>query len=230
MAKRTVYIPMQQKLGVIEREVEFEWFPGFSIAQKQRSIASLHERAAKEGVEPILEISSKSPDAIGVQASAFNLCFETKKSGRRVTVEAAFQGSKTFTQSGPFPDIYEMSGKEAKRSIKQRQRGSLTKFTFFGKEFPLKPRTFFYDWLYIKTLSLNEELAAQMVTYSGFSDIEFNPSKSINCQAYSAALFVSLQEGGLLDEALESETSFKSVLREVYEKRETQSRFQSTFI
>nr|WP_319949360.1 hypothetical protein [uncultured Shimia sp.] len=230
MAKRTVYIPMLDQLGVVEKEVEFEWFPGFSVAQKQRSIASLHERAMEEGIEPVLEISSKSPDEAGVQASAFNLSFEMKKSGRRVSVEAAFQGSKTFAGSGPFPDMYEMSAREAKKEIRIRQNGTLTKFTFFGKEFPLKPRTFFYDWLYIKTLSLDEDLANKIEGYAAFTDIEFNPNKSINCQAYSAALFVSLQRSGFLDDALETEVSFKSVLSEVYRKREARISFQSSLI
>ena len=39
-------------------------------------------------------------------------------------------------------------------------------------------------------------------------DIEFNPEKSINCQSYSAALFVSLQKRGLLERALSSEKEY----------------------
>jgi hypothetical protein len=221
---------MRNQLGVVEKEIEFEWFPGFSVVQKQRSISSLHDKAANENVHPILEISSKSPDEAGVRASAFNLSFKMKKSGRLVSVEAAFQGSKTFAHSGPFPDMYEMSAREAKKAIRSRQVGTLTKFTFFGKEFPLKPRTFFYDWLYIKTMSLHEELYSKIFDYAAFSDIEFNPNKSINCQAYSAALFVSLQHCGLLEEALESEIVFKRVLSEVYRKREARSSFQSSLI
>jgi hypothetical protein len=44
--------------------------------------------------------------------------------------------------------------------------------------------------------------------YDGFSDIEFNPEKSINCQAASAALYKSLTERGLIDVALSSPDEF----------------------
>lgn len=36
------------------------------------------------------------------------------------------------------------------------------------------------------------------MTYRAFSDIAFNPDRSINCQAYAAALYVSLHDRGLL--------------------------------
>jgi len=35
----------------------------------------------------------------------------------------------------------------------------------------------------VKALSQHPELAAEASSYAGFSDIEFNPKKSINCQA-----------------------------------------------
>ena len=37
-----------------------------------------------------------------------------------------------------------------------------------------------------------------MLQFDAFSDIAFNPERSINCQAYSAALYVSLSRRGLL--------------------------------
>lgn len=220
MAKRFIYLPTDGELGVKEIEIEFEWFPGFSIGQKQKSIAALHRAADQKGYSSILEISSKSEDIIGVQGSAFNLSFQTKSSNRRVSVEAAFQGSKVFASSGPFPDMYDMTAREAKKEIRIRQNGPLTKFCFFGKDFPLHPRTFFYDWLYINTLHKDEELSVDMCQFSGFSDIEFNPEKSINCQAFSAALYVSLVRSGKVAQALESEDSLKEVLKPFYERRE----------
>lgn len=42
----------------------------------------------------------------------------------------------------------------------------------------------------------------QALAYDAFTDIEFNPQKSINCQAYSIALFVALTKRNLLEGGL----------------------------
>lgn len=230
MAKRSIYIPNLDELGVIEKTVEFDWSPGFSVSQKQKSIASLHKAGNQLGIEPILEISSKSTKETGVKTSAFNLSFETKKSSKLVSVESAFQGSKKFQFSGPYIDLYDMTAREAKKEIRARQNGKLTKFVFFGKEFPLQPATYFYDWLYIKTLCLHENLCSEVENYNGFTDIEFNPERSVNCQAYSAALYVSIVKNGFLHDALESEITFLEVLVESYRSREKTMRFQAPMI
>ena len=54
------------------------------------------------------------------------------------------------------------------------------------------PETAFYDWLYINAILQHKEYIQSILTYQAFTDIEFNPQKSISCQANSAALFVSL--------------------------------------
>ncbi|MBL1421442.1 MAG: hypothetical protein COC24_013110 [Alphaproteobacteria bacterium] len=226
MAKRYVYVPNTSCLGVTEKEIEFKWFPGFAVTQKQKSVRALHTEALIKGINSILEISSKSEIETGIQSSAFNLYFKRKNSQTEVSVESAFQGSKKFEFSGPFPDLYNMSARDAKKEIRLRQQGKLTKFTFFRKDFPIIPITFFYDWLYINTLVKNPTLAEGILNYDAFSDIEFNPEKSINCQAYSAALYVSLVKNNLINDALESETSFKKILKEVYEERQKTQIFQ----
>ena len=48
--------------------------------------------------------------------------------------------------------------------------------------------------------------------YGGFSDIEFNPQRSINCQARSVALFLSLRKRGQLDEAMGSAADFIRII------------------
>ena len=48
--------------------------------------------------------------------------------------------------------------------------------------------------------------------YAGLTDIEFNPHRSINCQARSAALFLNLMKRGELDEVLQSPSDFTRVL------------------
>jgi hypothetical protein len=72
----------------------------------------------------------------------------------------------------------------------------------------LEPKTVFYDWLYIGALLQQREALAPLSRYAAFSDIEFNPDRSINCQARSCALFVALTKSNLLDEAMSSAAAF----------------------
>ncbi|MCP4745615.1 MAG: hypothetical protein GY874_05655 [Desulfobacteraceae bacterium] len=220
MAKRPVFIPRKDgNLGVLEQNIEFKWFPGMAKSQKQKSIKSLHMAAEHTGIKPFLEISSKSENDLGVSLSAFNLMI-TSKSEKIFSVESAFQSSKVFQNGGPYVDLLDKTSREAKKDIRLKNSGKLLRFCFYNRIFPLKPRTFFYDWLYIKTLKLNKQLADKMLHYSGFTDIEFNPAKSINCQAFSAALYVSLFFSSLIDDALNSKDSFLTITEDVYKLRD----------
>ncbi|MCW1972006.1 UNVERIFIED_ORG: hypothetical protein FHW05_000820 [Pantoea agglomerans] len=218
MAQRPVYLPVSEKALFVKTElVDFTWFPGMSVSQKQKSIDSLHEAAKTSlpNVKRILEISSKSRDTLGVALSAFNLSFTTLKQQRTLTIECAFQGSKVFQRGGPFVDMFEMTPREAKKDKRLLTSGRLTGFKFFGKEWELEPQTAFYDWLYISALRKQRELAEQIIEYDAFTDIEFNPERSINCQAYSAALYISLSKQGILDEAISSKESFLESIKSV---------------
>ncbi|MFS0575804.1 hypothetical protein AB1K83_09220 [Sporosarcina sp. 179-K 3D1 HS] len=213
MAKRPVFISDNgQKDFVKTMDIEFEWFPGFSVKQKQRSIQSLHENLLEKHPSlKVLEVSSKADNELGISLSAFNLMIETRK-GTSFSVETAFQASKVFEFGGPFMDLYEKTSKEAKKDLRLKNSGNLLRFQFFNKEFGLEPKTIFYDWLYINALSLNKELCDQVVKYNAFTDIEFNPQKSINCQARSVALYVSLYKLGLLNKALLSVEDYKEIV------------------
>ena len=46
MAQRPVFLPAADSGLVDEAMVEFEWFPGFAVVQKQRSIEALHATCA----------------------------------------------------------------------------------------------------------------------------------------------------------------------------------------
>ena len=231
MANRPVYIPKLSSgaPGVLVKDVEFKWFPGMSKSQKQKSIASLHKAAKAINISPILEISSKSELELGVKLSAFNLMITTKNK-RSFSVETAFQSSKVFENGGPYTDLLEGTSRQAKKDIRIKESGNLVGFQFFSRKFPLKPRTLFYDWLYVNALNQNEHLADRVIRYRGFTDIEFNPKKSINCQAYSAALYVSLRINGVIRDALESPESFMEVLKEEYEKRDGSFSVQGTLL
>ena len=209
MASRPIFLPETgEGRLVVSHLVEFTWHPGLSKSQKQKSIRSLHDAArATLDIENILEISSKSEDQLGVDLSAFNLEYRTPN-GTSASVETLFQGSKVFGGGGPFTDLYAKSSREAKKDIRMKNSGGLVAFKYGETEWPLDPQTAFYDWLYISALAANPAIAEPLVEYDGFSDIEFNPKKSINCQAASAALYKVLVINGQLDSSLSSVANF----------------------
>ena len=84
----------------------------------------------------------------------------------------------------------------------------MSRFQYGHEEWPLVPSRAFYDWIYCKMLQINREYGPVLRSYICFTDIEFNPTRSFNCQAYAVALYVSLDRMGLLDEALSSREAF----------------------
>ncbi|GGZ37862.1 DarT1-associated NADAR antitoxin family protein [Asticcacaulis endophyticus] len=210
MAERPIFIPVTEGSALVRTKyVDFQWFPGMAASQKQKSVDSLHAAASRlPSISKILEVSSKSRDELGVALSAFNLSFTTIKYKKTFCVECAYQSSKVFERGGPFTDILGMTSLEAKKDERLRSSGRLTGFRFFGTDWALEPQTAFYDWLYINALKKQPSLAEPVLNYSAFTDIEFNPERSINCQAYSVALYVSLYKRHLLDEATSSKEAF----------------------
>lgn len=203
MAKRSVYrISDDDKKYIEEIEVDFTWYSGFALSQKQKSILDLHRKYNEiHKADKVLEISSKSQIELGVKLSAFNLMI-TSKDNKTFSVESAFQSSKKFQSGGPYLDILDMSSREAKKDNRLKTSGELIAFEFYGRQWPLEPKTMFYDWLYIRAVYKNKDLAKEILEYDAFTDIEFNPNKSINCQAKAAALYVSLSKRNLLDYAM----------------------------
>jgi len=211
MANRPVYLSINQSPYVIDYNINFTYFSGFSVAQKQRSFLSLHEGFLKSYPNhKMLEISSKSNLVLGVSLSAFNLMITTKN--RTFSVENAFQSSKVFEHGGPFIDLLDVSSKQAKKDERLRNSGRLVAFEYFKTKYPLEPKDYFYNWLYINTLYRNKELSKQILEFDAFTDIEFNPQKSINCQAKAAAIFVGLAKEKKLERALSSHTSFLEIV------------------
>ena len=214
MAERPVFIPRPEGMLLVDtRMVEFAWSPGMAVSQKQKSIASLHEAAmASLNLNAILEISTKSTSVLGNALSAFNLMYRAE-SGRQYPLESIYQSAKVFSDGGPYRDIREKSALDAKQDVRLKESGHLLKFSSGGLDWPLEPKTVFYDWLYLNVLHTQQELAQQLVRHDGFTDIEFNPKKSINCQAYSAALFLALVQRNLLVDALASRDCFIETVR-----------------
>jgi hypothetical protein len=177
-------------------------------SQKKKNVTELHQAARLRGIFPLLEVSSKSEFETGRRLSAF---YQTiRVNGSETTVECAFQGSKVFEKGGPFTDLYFVSSREAKKDERLRNSGRLVGFSFEETDFPLTPSTAFYDWLYINALYVHRDWLRRLESLMGFTDIEFNPERSVNCQARSCALFVALEQRGTLDEAIQSFDAFVS--------------------
>lgn len=211
MSERPVFIANLEGDELVETlKVEFDWFSGFSLSQKQKSIASLHKEASKlKQLTNILEISTKSPEQVGVSASAFNLRL-TLKDGSYASVESFYQGSKVFQHGGPFVDLYEKRSLDAKRDERLRKSGDLVGFIFQSVEWKVDEH--FYDWLYLNALIQNTEIADRIGEYEGFTDIEFNPKKSYNCQAYTAALFKAAKSRHVDFNLIRSPSKFKELI------------------
>lgn len=215
MAERPVYIPKETGFPFVTiKNIMFDWFAGFSVSQKQKSIKSLHSSIERNlGISKTLEISSKSLQSLGNSLSSFNLKICTVKKRKIFSVECAYQASKVFEFGGPYLDILDRTSREAKTDLRLKSSGKLIGFRFYNVDWELEPKTAFYDWLYLNALKKNLELTESMADYSAFTDIEFNPVKSISCQARSAALYISLKERSLLDEALLSKDNFLYILK-----------------
>lgn len=181
---------------IISNLYTFEWFPGFSISQKQKSIESLHTAILQTDINAKpLEISTKSTEPLGVKLSAFNLKLN------KYALENIFQSAKVFENGGPYPDLLEVLPKEAKRDERLHHSGNLTAFYYQNEKFPLTPKTAFYDYIYIAAVkeSFTEAQLHAITAYNYFTDIEFNPAKSINTQARTVALIkLILEEYGHL--------------------------------
>jgi hypothetical protein len=213
MAERPIFLPTHG-LDELVREisVKLTWHSGFAEIQKKRNIQELHEAAAHLGYAPLLEVSTKSDDKVGRHLSAFHL--RVRSAVGDIPLECAFQGSKVFEHGGPYTDMFQIDPRAAKRDPRLQTSGRLIAFEFQEMQFPLEPQTAFYDWLYIGAIFPHREWLERLSKFAGFTDIEFNPGRSINCQARSVALFFSLKSRRLLEDAMASSQAFLQVLKE----------------
>ena len=220
MAERPIFIPTPGEPEFVKAICfDFAWNSGFAPIQKKKNIKALHEAAATASYSPLLEISTKADKKLGQHLSAFHLKVHSEQSGD-IPLECAFQGSKVFEQGGPYVDLYFTEVRAAKRDPRLQNSGRIVGFDFDGCKFPLEPKTVFYDWLYINAIFPHREwLRPRLCHYAGFTDIEFNPARSINCQARSCALFAALMTKNLLEKAVESPRAFIELISENLRKR-----------
>jgi hypothetical protein len=201
MASRLCFIstPVESSSLFQEIEVDFDYFPGFSLSQKQKSVDSLHcsINAAFPGLK-LLEVSTKSKNSLGNMLSAFHLKLSHPVCGNEYPLENVFQSSKLFENGKQYLDLLNIHPGKAKKDLRLRNSGKLVGFRFNDIEWPLDPPSMFYDWLYIEAVRNKEDLLNELKEYDAFTDIEFNHHKSLNCQARSAAVVVSLLRKSML--------------------------------
>lgn len=208
MAERPIFVPNEsgQRL-VLEVPISFKWHAGMAPSQKRKNVSALHEAATSRGLSQLLEVSSKSDREIGRRLSAFHQKVRTK-AGKIIPLECAFQGSKVFENGGPFTDLFDAEPRDAKRDFRLKDSGNLVRFEFDGDVFPLNPKSVFYDWLYANAIFPERDWLRRLGKLDGFTDIEFNPERSVNCQARSCAFFVALEKRDVLDDAMSSFSKF----------------------
>lgn len=213
MSKRMFFIPSEKEDCFYEEKyVEFKFYTGFALSQKQKSIDSMHTEILNlnQGFLPF-EVSRKSKDPIGQKLSAFNLMYLHKKEKRNIPIENVFQSSKVFEFGGPYTELLYTTPVEAKQFEKLKTSGRLIKFVCEEEEWDLLPYSMFYDWIYINALYKNKDIFNELIKYNAFTDIEFNDEKSKNCQARSVAIAVSLYKKGLIEKYLSDKELFKTI-------------------
>lgn len=226
MVTRPIFSPLLNEVGVrVETSVPFAWSPGFASSQKKKNVLALHAAIRESDSRKVpLEVSSKSEVDVGIRLSAFNL--GTTMNGKVYTVESVFQASKVFEGGvGPFPELYGENPLKVRQTIRELAPRPLVAFQTGSTVWDVAPTRAFYDWVYCRALHRNLGLVEKLAAYNCFTDIEFNPVRSLNCQAYAVALYISLMANGVLDEALGGKDAF---LR--YHPKETVEQLKSNSV
>lgn len=215
MATRNVYY-LNHNHDMKMMPVNFRWQSGWNRQAKQMSAHNLHQGFLnKHPQAKLLEISSVGKNKIGVQTSAMHLNVYTSnpaKHGLRTStvnsngkpygkfkVENVFQAGKVFQGQTPEQHqqstqrILNMNPVQAKHTTKaMNSRSQLKGFKMFGHQFPLQPKTDYYDYVYMHGLAQHPKLGKQIASHNAFSDFFAVPGKTINTQSKSCTLFTSL--------------------------------------
>lgn len=205
MATKMIFKVGSNGKAFIEEIIEYSYFSGFAVSQKQKSINSLHTaiKTKHPGLN-VLEISTKSPLIEGVDLSAFNLTLDGRP------LECVFQSSKVFEGGIKHEFLLNEDPREAKRYNKEFG-SKLEKFNYKGEDFPLNPPSLFYDYIYIQALIHGDKDFSYVINYDAFTDIEFNEKKQINCQARACAIYAYLLRNSKVEYYTSSIEKFKEL-------------------
>ena len=147
---------------------------------------------------------------VGRRLSAFNLKIDVF--GTMKCLESVYQSSKVFAGSVQHEFLMDLDLFQAKREIRNLADGPIIEFRFMGEKFATEPNNAFYDWLYIRAISPYNDWIRRNLTYAAYSDIEFTPNKSLNCQARAVAEYHALSQRGLSLECAQDFDKFRGLL------------------
>ena len=216
MAEKSVFISKVEYPFFEEVHVNIDWFGGFALSQKRKCQIGLHQNfLVAYPKEKVLEISSSSLMSLGAKLSAMNLSKRTQKG--TTTVESAFQSSRIYSDGekriGPFAEYRFLPGRECKKLVKEAAKEMHSyEYEFDGLTFyaPAHHISQFYDFLYLNALlePENREVKNKLFkeNYTAFTDLA---TRSLNCQARSAAIFVGLVRAGMIDEVRDYDSYLK---------------------
>lgn len=213
-SKKLAFIVKENR--IIEKEYEFDFFGGFAITQKQKTIESFHLSISLKDTYNILEVSRKSKNQLGNQLSAFNLLITINNN--KYPLECVYQSSKIFNRTIQFYECLTLTPLESKKLVQTKVKEFglvLSGFNFFGIEFPISPSTLFYDYIYVLALSQNLDIANQITDYNCFTDIEFNHKKQFASQARSCAIYKYLYDTNQLSDAIQDISVFRGIYENV---------------
>jgi len=194
---RPVYLPIAQYPFYDSSNVSFEWFGGFTVSQKRKCIADLHESASRVlGVSKILDNSTKSPDEDGRALSPFNLRISLPFDPFMSTVESTFHGSSVFEHGGPLPHLLTLKSTRAKKDEQRQTLGPRVGFYFDGIHLGLEPHGWLFDFLMMRGFLENPWATQRLLEFEAFTDITCEKTPITN-QARCAAIYVGMTTAGL---------------------------------
>lgn len=166
--------------------ISFKWEPGMSTSQSRKSCVRFHEALDFHLDLHALDISSASTEELGVELSAFNLVL------RGYRLESLYQGSKVYSKSGESQHLYNADSLTAKKYAKSNDVGKLVSFRLFDTEYPLEPKTVFYDYIYLLAICENYSEDLDLSAYNCFTDVQATIDVDA-CQARSVCLYKLMQ-------------------------------------
>lgn len=190
MANRPIYISTGDiNNPFTEDSISFEWKAGYSYVNKCKRRDNLKKEIAKKyDIDKWLEVSSISDKDIGRRLSALNLML-TLTNGNKYSVESIYQSSKVYKDN------------------------HIIGFKFNNTVFENNPYGMYYDYIYMVALYQNKDYHEIIKDYYLFTDLFFNPNKSLNTQARAIAIFKTLHDNNCL-KLLESVKGFKEYYKE----------------
>lgn len=179
-----------------------QFVPNTTKERAQRNIQEVFRVFQKRFPDKkILEVSLFSPQIpLGTDLCPQFLCKKMESLDGMIPVESILHASKIFTGGGPYTDLFTANPLEIKNDPRLRSSGILTSYTFEGEEYPIHPRTAFFDFIYMLALvePQNHALTRELLQYDAFCDITYQETKDFVCPARSLTIFVSLMRQGLL--------------------------------